>query len=365
MPTPEQIQQSSLFINELYQELELELLTNIGRKLATNQTITQDNVLQWQVTKLQQLGPLQEEQIKTIARASGKTPEAVKAWIREIGFMAVNEIEAGMAAALPGATVTAVSQSNVLLGTLLLFEQNAINTMNLVNTTLLSSSQQVYIDIVNKSTAEVLTGLSTHDQAMRKVAKQWAEKGVPALIDKAGKRWSTEAYVNMVTRSISSQVAAKAQESRMDEYNIDLVEISSHVGSRPSHFEYQGNIYSRSGRAKRYPALASTTYGKIDGIITGINCGHQFYPFVNGKSIRRPNPYDKRQSEKLYKESQRQRSIEREIRAGKKELRMMEAMKDETGIKEAKQNIRMKQAKMRRFIDMTGRTRRYKREQIV
>lgn len=365
MPTPEQIQQSSLFINELYQELEMELLETIGRKLATNEVITQDNVINWQVQKLQQLGQLQTEQIQTIARASGKTPDAVREWIREIGMIAVNEIEQGMAAALPAASVIPLTQSNAILGTLLLFEQNAINTMNMVNTTLLGSSQQVYIDIVTKATAEVLTGMTTHDQALRKVGKQWAEKGMPALIDKAGKRWSTEAYVNMVTRTISAQTAAKAQEARMDEYDIDLVEISSHRGSRPSHVEYQGRIYSRSGRAKTYPPLSGTSYGRIDGIVTGINCRHVMYPYVHGKSIKRYQPYDKSESERIYKQSQKQRAIEREIRAAKKELRMMEAMKDRSGITEAKQKVRMKQAKMRRFIDETGRTRRYNRERIV
>lgn len=357
--------QSELFINDLYLELESELLERIGELLATDQTITQDNIYQWQVQKLTQLGQLQEYQIQKIAEVSGKTPEAVTKWIREVGLAVVNEIEPLMAEALPAASVPLVEQSNAILSTLLLYERNALDTLNKVNSTMLAGSQQIYLDIINKTTAEVISGLSTHDQALRKTARQWADQGLPALIDKAGKRWTPEAYINMVTRTISSQVTAKAQEARMDDYDIDLVEISSHHGSRPSHVEYQGRIYSRSGKAKTYPPLSSTSYGKIDGIVTGINCKHVFYPYVHGKSIKRYQPYDKKESEKVYQQSQKQRAIEREIRKAKRELQMMENMKDEQGVKEARQKVRDKQAKMRLFINETNRTRRYNREQIV
>lgn len=357
--------QSELFIKDLYLELESELLERIGELLATDQTITQDNIFQWQVQKLTQLGQLQEYQIKKIAEVSGKTPEAVTKWIREVGLAAVNEIEPLMAVALPAASVPLVEQSNAILSTLLLYERNALDTLNKVNSTMLAGSQQIYLDIINKTTAEVISGLSTHDQALRKTVRQWADQGLPALIDKAGKRWTPEAYINMVTRTISSQVTAKAQEARMDDYDIDLVEISSHRGSRPSHVEYQGRIYSRSGKAKTYPALSSTSYGKIDGIVTGINCKHVFYPYVHGKSIKRYQPYDKKESEKVYQQSQKQRAIEREIRKAKRELKMMQNLNDPEGIKEARKKVRDKQAKMRAFIDETNRTRRYNREQIV
>lgn len=359
--------QSELFINDLYLALEAEMLENIGRLLRTNQTITADNVLNWQVQKLTQLGRLQEYQIQLLAKASGKTPEAVTEWVRDAGMQAVDEIEPFIVEALPASTVSAVpavAESNAILNTLLLYERNVLDTLNKVNSTMLAGSQQIYIDIISKTTAEVLTGLSTHDKALRKTARQWADQGLPALVDKAGKRWTPEAYINMVTRTISSQVTARAQEARMDDYDIDLVEISSHGGSRPSHYKYQGKIYSRSGRSKRYPSLSSTTYGSgYGGLVTGVNCKHYLIPFVSGKSIRRPNPYDKQESEKVYIESQKQRALERDIRKAKRELKMMENLNDKEGVQEAKQKVRQKQANMRAFINETERTRRYNREQ--
>lgn len=365
MPTPTQYDQSSLFVNELYLELEREMLTKIGRLIATNKVITPDNVINWQVERLQLLGRLNDEQIRLIAKTSRKTPEAVKQWLSEVGMMAADEIEPGMREALPNLVVPPIGDSNRILETILLFESNARDTLNLVNSTMLATSTQAARDIVAKVTAEVLTGTRTHDQALRTAARQLASQGVTALVDKAGKRWSVEGYMPMMTRAISAQTAAKAQEARMDDYDIDLVEISSHAGSRPTHIKYQGKIYSRSGNSRRYPSLSETSYGSITGIVTGINCRHVMYPYVQGKSIKRYEPYDKRESEELYKLTQRQRAIEREIRAAKKELRMMEQLKDGQGIAEAKKLVRDRQAKIRAFIDEHELTRRRNREQIV
>uniref|UniRef100_UPI00240A6D31 phage minor capsid protein n=1 Tax=Atopococcus tabaci TaxID=269774 RepID=UPI00240A6D31 len=74
---------------------------------------------------------------------------------------------------------------------------------------------------------------------------------------------------------------------------------------------------------------------------------------------------DKEESERVYKESQKQRYLEREIRRAKKEKAAIEAMRaTEEDLKKANAKIRQKQANMRAFIEDTGRTRRYQREQI-
>jgi len=365
MPTPEEIAASSLFINEVYLKLEADMLTNIAKKLATGQMVTQDNVLDWQVAKLLQLGPLQQEQQKLIAEVAGVTPEVVRDWLTTIAQIGAREIETGLPEALPYATVPAVEASNMILNAVLLMERQTFDTLNLVNANMLASSNRIYTNILTEVTAEVLAGVSTHDQALRKAGAKWTEEGIPALVDKAGRKWSTEAYISMVTQATSKRTATAAQEARLDEYDIDLVEISSHRDSRPSHIEYQGRLFSRSGKSKRYTALSDTSYGAIDGIVTGIRCSHQLYPFVNGVSIKRYQPYPKKESIERYKQSQKQRAIEREIRKAKKEVQFMETLKDTEGVKLSKQKVRAKQAKMRQFISDSGRRRRNNREQII
>jgi hypothetical protein len=176
-------------------------------------------------------------------------------------------------------------------------------------------------------------------------------------------QWTSEAYVNAVLRSNASRAANESALARSEEYETDLVEVSSHPGSRPSHFGFQGNIYSRSGTSDKYPPLDSTGYGSAGGI-GGVNCGHILYPFWEGVSIARGPTQTKEESTALYEESQNQRALERAIRSAKRELSVVEKTGDADAIKQAKQTIRDRQSEMRDFIGETGRSRLYPREGI-
>jgi len=357
--------QTSLFIERLYQQIEYEMLQNIGKIIGNGEGIDSEDVVNWQVSKLRDLGLLRTEQIKVLSKYSGMTVKQMQNFIHEEG---IAEIEAfdGRLTGLYKAGVDYIEPTNTVYTRLLALENQGADVMNMVNSNMISGSEQVYKDIITKASAEVLTGNATLSQSMIKTAKEWAELGVPVLIDKGNRRWSAEAYTNMVIRNTQKNVAVSMQEGRMDDYDIDLVEITSHAGSRPSHVDYQGRIYSRSGKSKKYPALSSTSYGLIDGIVTGINCSHLMYPFINGLSTKRNEPYNKKESEEKYIESQRQRQIERNIRKAKKEKAMLEAMKvDDNEIKSATAKISKRQKEMRDFIDDTNRTRKRSKEQIV
>ena len=89
--------------------------------------------------------------------------------------------------------------------------------------------------------------------------------------------------------------------------------------ARPSHQEWQGKIYSRSGTDERYPDFVSSTgYGTGPGLC-GWNCRHNFGPYFEGME----NPFEQYDSEenlKQYELEQRQRALERRIRKTKREV---------------------------------------------
>jgi hypothetical protein len=168
----------------------------------------------------------------------------------------------------------------------------------------------------------------------------------------------------MISRTLCNQVAGQMQFDRMDEYGSDLIEVSSHLGARERCEPFQGKIFSRSGKSKKYAAWSTTSYGEAAGLL-GINCHHVIYPYISGKSTKRYEPYDVEENRRVYEESQQQRLYERTIRKQKRELELMETIGDEEGIKQAKQSIRNTQASLRAFLKETGRGRRRDREQIV
>lgn len=353
-------------IIEIYLKLERFLLDSVGETLGNGKGVKLKDVAKWKSDKLREMNNLQNKQMQAVRQVSSIANPKMKQMIREVakteGIKATNEIKD----ALPLKTAVSVSDSaNVAR---VINEQNieALTRLELMNSTMLKQTSIMYLESITQATNEFIAGRDTLEQALVNVAKKQSENGVTAMIDKRGARWSTEAFVNMTVKNTQKNVAVKVQDARFDDYDVDLVEVSSHVGSRPTHIEYQGRIYSRSGKSDKYPPLSSTTYGKIDGIVTGINCDHRLYVYVEGISVQRHYPFDKKASIAIYKESQRQRLLERNIRKAKQQLSILQSMKaNEKDLKDARRIVSHRQAKMRQFINKTGRTRRYNREKIV
>lgn len=360
-------QQLAMPTVEVFLAIEEQLLINIAKQLKKHRSLmTKDDIVSWQTEQLAMLGQLTQQNVIAIAKHSGMALNEVSKALKQAGYSAVedDEMELQQAVAL-GLLIQppSIEASQALQDVLATYQQQARDTFNMVNTTMLQQSQQVYLDIVNQTVGKVLAGTVTPQQALRESVEKWADNGVPALIDRSGRKWTTEAYMNQVMRSTVNNVANEMQDTRMDEYGVDLVEVSSHLGARPRCAPYQGRIFSRSGINKKYPALSTTSYGELAGL-KGVNCRHVFYPYVEGITKRTYKPYDEKKNREEYEESQQQRALERNIRKAKRELMMMEEMGDSEGVKLAKKKVRDRQANMRAFIEESGRTRNRQREQI-
>ncbi|BBW97233.1 phage minor capsid protein [Geobacillus icigianus] len=364
--TPERSQQLSAPVVDVYMAIEEQILINIAKHLREGKPLTENNAPAWQAEKLMQLGTLTQRNVIAIAKHAQMSINAVSEALEKAGYEAIREIEGDLAEAVQmGVAIQppAVAESTALAAILTAYQQQARNVFNLVNTTMLSQAEQAYIDILNETVGKVLTGVATPDQALRETAARWAEHGIPAMVDKRGRKWTTEAYINMVIRSTSNRVANEMQFARMDDYGVDLIEVSSHVDARPKCAPYQGKIYSRSGRHPKYPSFNSTSYGDPGGLL-GVNCRHVIYPFIEGVSKQRFHPYPLDQVQKAYRLSQQQRRLEREIRYAKRELKMMEALGDQEGVKAARAKVRERQAAIRRFVAEHDLKRNYEREQV-
>ncbi|MEZ2715424.1 phage minor capsid protein [Niallia circulans] len=365
---PEKQQELSNSVTEIYLAIEEQILINFARQLKQRKRLLkQDSIETWAEYQLSQLEALSQQNIITIAKYSGLAIDEITNLLQEIGYAAVNQVDKNLQEAVrQGAIIKPPTEPNSTLQPILLsYQQQAIDKFNMVNTTMLEQSKQQYKDVLNKTVGKVLTGTITPQKALRETVSEWAEDGIPALIDKANKEWTPEAYINTVVRSISNKVSNTMQDNRMDEYGVDLIEVSAHMGARPLCAPYQGKIYSRSGKSKKYPPFSETSYEKHIAGLFGINCGHVKYPFIEGVSVKREIEINKEENDEAYKLSQQQRYLERQIRHAKKQLNVLSAMGDDVGVQMAKQKVRERQANMRRFIDETGRTRRRNREQLA
>lgn len=87
--------------------------------------------------------------------------------------------------------------------------------------------------------------------------------------------------------------------------------------------------------SKKYPHWNKSSYGEPDGLL-GINCGHHIYPYVEGVSIRRYFPTDDLDAnDKLYKQTQIQRGLERAVRKQKRECMLFDELRDKEAFEKA------------------------------
>ena len=368
---------------KIYEDLTDELMVKIADQLARYGSIT--DTAQWQVRQLAQVGELNQTVIKTIAKRTKICPEMTELIVEQAAFDAVREIEPGLAA-WHGSSVPIGRGTEILLA----YQSQARDALNLVNTVMMYKSRDAFTGMVNKAVdlanreeylytlgknvGAVITGSESRQSALRTCIKEFSEKGLPGFVDRSGREWAPESYLNMDIRTTVNNVAHESQFARMDDYGADLIEVSSHAGARPRCAPYQGRVYSRSGRSGYvedangnrvfYSPWAGTSYGETAGLL-GINCGHQVYPFIPGLSLQTYTPYANKENDRIYKESQRQRYLERQVRMSKREVAMLEKMGDKDGKKDAVRRLRRRKEALHNYVDQTGRTLRRDRLQIA
>lgn len=356
---------------QLFLGLETDLMQNIALQLARDMDISSTS--QWRIRKLAQLGALDKQNIRTIAQYAGIAPGLLEQTVEAAALEEIKRLDPAYQKLAKAGIIEGNVQQKIspeLAKTLKAFQKQAQSDLNLVNTVmrykaktaytkLINSTaelaeKQTFLDVLGKNTGGVVTGSMARTEALRTTLKDFSEKGIPAFVDKSGREWTPEAYINMDIRTTVNNVAHETQFNRMDEYGLDLIEISSHSGARPLCAEDQGRIFDRSNKSKRYPHWENSSYGKPAGIL-GINCGHQIYPYVEGVNIQRYFPSEnKEENDRLYKESQQQRALERTIRQNKRNINMLEA----TGadITEAKRALKNSTAKLKQFCSDKGKT---------
>lgn len=90
--------------------------------------------------------------------------------------------------------------------------------------------------------------------------KEMETNGITGFIDKAGRRWSMQAYGNMAVRTTARQAEVAALLSS-DEY--DLWQITKVGTTCPVCAPLEGRVYSKSGTNPDYPPL-TVAFGKVD-----------------------------------------------------------------------------------------------------
>jgi len=205
-----------------------------------------------------------------------------------------------------------------------------------------------YIRYLDKALMKMIMGGVSYDAAVEDSVREMARSGLRSVDYASGRTYQLDTAARMCIRTSAHQLSAKISYRNCDVMNTDLVEVSKHWGARPSHQVWQGKIYSRSGKNKKYPAFKECHYGEADGLC-GVNCRHTFHPFFEG--ISEPNtwkdePDPKEYGGKMYKyydATQKQRAMERQIRSTKREIEAMKSIGGDTSELESQKKRQIKE----------------------
>lgn len=382
-----EIQRAAEKIDGIYQDLEAQLMQNIIRHIKNyDQPIPTD---EWLMLKLAEIGKLNKENIQIIANAAGIGQTAVEDMLKEMADKVLNELEPAFKQmakqGLAGKIVEGAKSENVMQVMKNLRKQ-AKDNMNLCNTTMLYKAREAYktlvqetareageiasrqalLDILDQNVTSSIIGAESRMQAMKKTIRAFNDAGISAFVDKAGRNWTPEAYVNMTMRATSENVATEIQMARCDDHGIDLVEVDSHSAARPKCAKDQGKIFDRANKSDKYSHWNTSSYGEPDGLL-GINCGHHIYPYIEGVSIRRHFPTeDLDANSKEYQQIQRQRALERAVRKQKRECMLYDAIGDKDSFRISAVKLKTKEKQLKQYVDGNDKLhRRRDREQVV
>ena len=266
------------------------------------------------------------------------------------------------------------------------YYRQSADKLNLVNTVMLESTEDAYratvSDVVNRisrtqsilnvGTGEVVTGVSSWNQAMRDAVRKMVDNGLTGFVDHGGHRWSPEAYAAMDIRTTMFNTARAAVWERANDYGADLYQVSSHNGARPLCYPWQGKVISRSewsgtvedlyGEKVRVYAQSETSYGEPAGLF-GVNCKHYPMTFIPRFSTLKGEPQDPEENAESYALSQQQRGLERKLREEKRDLEVMRAQgADEEQIRAQRARVNKASDDIEAFCDEYDMPRRRNRE---
>ncbi|MDT2738091.1 capsid protein [Enterococcus pseudoavium] len=376
MITPEKMQKTANSIINIYSELEDRIFNIIIKALKQSrfQDVAKEDVLLWQVNQLSKMGTLNDKVIDLLARYTGETQEAIEQLIKGNGVKIVDEVDRELER-MVHKSIPVSEEINRILDSLI--RQTFQDLNNNVNQTLITTNfnkntvMRAYQAILKQSTLESMTGLKTHEKAVKDNVYKMVDMGIKSgFVDKAGREWSMEAYSRTVIQSTSHRTFNDLRLKRMEDFDCVTALMSSHPSARKACATIQGDwvLVVPKNKApdefKHLPSIYDHGYGDPDGT-QGINCTHILYPGRPDVNTNNQPQYDADEAQENAEIQQKQRKLERDIRYQKKRMNAALELEDPETVQMCKQVISNKQKQLRELInDNEFLVRDYSREQV-
>lgn len=353
----EQLMLDASQVADIYHQLTLDLFDQVIDRIKERGSASlEENPYIWQLEKMNEMGLLNDDNVKLISDRSGIAEEQLRHVIQNEGYKVYKDTKQQLLEATGGGSFA----GNSLIQTnLAAYVNQAMGDIdNLINTTLPMSVRKVYQSIVQESVAKVVTGLTTSDKAISDTVMKWAEKGFYGFTDSQGKNWKADTYARQVIKSTAWRVYREVRMAPAEELGIDTFYYHKKATAREMCAPLQHQIVTtgvaREVNGERVLALADYGYGHPAGC-QGINCTHEMTPYIPGVNYKPDLPdylKDLTPEEAIENANvqAKQRALERSIRQSKEFLHVAEKLGDSELIDKYKSKVRIQQGAMRDYL---------------
>lgn len=353
----EQLMLDASQVADIYHQLTLALFDQVIDRIKERGSASlEDNPYIWQLEKMNEMGLLNEDNLKLISDRSGLAEEQLRHVIQNEGYKIYKDTKQQLLEATGG---DSFAGNSIIQTNLAAYVNQAMGDIdNLINTTLPMSVRKVYQSIVQESVAKVVTGLSTSDKAISDTVMKWAQKGFYGFTDSQGKRWRADTYARQVIKSTAWRVYREVRMAPAEELGIDTFYYHKKATAREMCAPLQHQIVTtgvaRTEKGERILALSDYGYGYAGGC-QGINCTHEMTPYIPGANYKPDLPDELRdltpeQAIENANVQAKQRALERSIRQSKEFLHVAEKLGDQELIEKYKSKVRIQQGAMRDYL---------------
>jgi predicted DNA-binding protein YlxM (UPF0122 family) len=359
--TQHQIETQQALIGDIYAHLEQAIFEAFVKRLKNHgiADFDQTNILSWQMQTMNDLHLVNDDVVQEVAKATGLAKGAITDLFQKGGY-SIESQEYGSLAKATRKKVKPNITKQLLDG---YQRQTFLDLDNNINQTLLTTNStqnpavSTFQQIAKETTAEVITGLKTPERALADTIYKWRAKGISrGLIDKGGHAWSLESYARTVITSTSNRAFQAVRDQAAADYGVDTFLMSSHSASREACAPIQGHTvttrpegFTAPESGEWFEPLDNHGYREPGGTF-GINCHHIKWPYIPGVNTNNQQQFDPAESAKRGMVQQKQRALERRIRAYKNELKLATQLGDADGIQKYKLLIRNNQAGLRQMV---------------
>lgn len=330
MLDPEYLERAGDLVGAVYTEIEAEMVDVLV------QAMLEGDLTHWKTQAALQILPQRRaaQLVRILEEHQGDIDRAVEREVREAlqrsDLYDLAMIKRALGIEYPGIPTMQVMYAVKTVGEMLARD----------NVDLMGGAREAFFEGSAWAVTQTEAGIMSPEQAVQEATRRLAREGIemvqyrdPTTGNKTVRN-RVDVAVRRHVRSQLSQACADRTMQVCEDVGCQLVEVSSHYGARPSHQDWEGRVYAIDGPATidgvTYEDFGEATgyygtgdHGALGDRLQGVNCRHHFGPWFPGMPRAfEPNPQHPsgKSNEEIYELTQKQRRLERQIRADKREL---------------------------------------------